>query len=297
MVEPVANPGMVNARTSLRGRPSRSIALHATSSACVVSSPPLTPMTGFGRADSREPLLEAGDLDVERLVAVVRETRRVVGHEREAVERAAKADVAGRRLEGELDLAERRRSSCVRRLSSKVPWRSRSWRSRSRSTSAIARRGPRGSARSRRAGRRIRRPGSGRPRTGRRRLALPGRRVGVGRRARALGLRTGRGRSSARATVIGLPLRFTRTVAPARAARALGGTAPRRLRRPRRARERPGTSCAANRRSGPNGAVAPPSRCPRRPCRHPARTSAVRRTRGRSAGRTSAPRRGARRGR
>ena len=36
---------------SLRGRPSRSIALAATISACVESRPPLTPMTTFGLAD------------------------------------------------------------------------------------------------------------------------------------------------------------------------------------------------------------------------------------------------------
>lgn len=44
----VANPGIVNARMSLRGRPSRSIAFAATMSAWVLSSPPLTPMTIFG---------------------------------------------------------------------------------------------------------------------------------------------------------------------------------------------------------------------------------------------------------
>ena len=48
VVEPVANPGIVKASTSLRGRPRRSIALHATISACVESRPPLTPMTAFG---------------------------------------------------------------------------------------------------------------------------------------------------------------------------------------------------------------------------------------------------------
>ncbi len=44
----VAKPGIVKARMSLRGRPSRSIALAATMSACVLSRPPLTPMTIFG---------------------------------------------------------------------------------------------------------------------------------------------------------------------------------------------------------------------------------------------------------
>jgi hypothetical protein len=48
VVSPVAKPGMVKAWMSLRGRPSRSIDLAATISACVESRPPLTPMTTFG---------------------------------------------------------------------------------------------------------------------------------------------------------------------------------------------------------------------------------------------------------
>ena len=44
----VAKPGSVKARMSLRGRPSRSIALAATISAWVESRPPETPMTTFG---------------------------------------------------------------------------------------------------------------------------------------------------------------------------------------------------------------------------------------------------------
>ena len=44
----VANPGIVYARMSLRGRPIRSMARATTSSACVESSPPLTPITGRG---------------------------------------------------------------------------------------------------------------------------------------------------------------------------------------------------------------------------------------------------------
>lgn len=47
-VLPVANPGSVNARMSLRGRSSRSIARAATISAWVESSPPEIPMTIFG---------------------------------------------------------------------------------------------------------------------------------------------------------------------------------------------------------------------------------------------------------
>ena len=45
---PVAKPGRVNARMSLRGLPSRSIARAATISAWVESRPPETPMTTFG---------------------------------------------------------------------------------------------------------------------------------------------------------------------------------------------------------------------------------------------------------
>jgi hypothetical protein len=45
---PVAKPGRVKPRMSLRGRPSRSIARAATISAWVESSPPDTPMTTFG---------------------------------------------------------------------------------------------------------------------------------------------------------------------------------------------------------------------------------------------------------
>ncbi len=44
----VAKPGIVKPMMSVRGRPSRSIALAATISAWVESSPPLTPMTIFG---------------------------------------------------------------------------------------------------------------------------------------------------------------------------------------------------------------------------------------------------------
>ena len=48
VVSPVAKPGIVKAWMSLRARPSRSIALAATISACVESSPPLTPITTLG---------------------------------------------------------------------------------------------------------------------------------------------------------------------------------------------------------------------------------------------------------
>ena len=49
----VAKPGIVNAWMSLRGRPSRSIALAATISACVESRPPETPMTTLGSPIAR----------------------------------------------------------------------------------------------------------------------------------------------------------------------------------------------------------------------------------------------------
>ena len=48
VVSPVAKPGSVNARMSLRGRPNRSIALAATMSAWVESRPPETPITTRG---------------------------------------------------------------------------------------------------------------------------------------------------------------------------------------------------------------------------------------------------------
>ena len=50
---PVAKPGSVKARMSLRGRPSRSIARAATISAWVESRPPETPMTTFGCSIAR----------------------------------------------------------------------------------------------------------------------------------------------------------------------------------------------------------------------------------------------------
>ena len=81
---------------SLRGRPSRSIALAATISAWVESRPPETPMTTLGWPMALQPLLEPGDLDVVGLVAVQRQPLDVVGHEREPVDLAAQADVAGR---------------------------------------------------------------------------------------------------------------------------------------------------------------------------------------------------------
>ena len=62
----------------------------------------------LGLADRVQSLLEPGDLDVVGLVAVERQTLGVVGHEREAVDLAAQADVAARRLDGERDRPEGR---------------------------------------------------------------------------------------------------------------------------------------------------------------------------------------------
>ncbi len=68
----------------------------------------------LGVADRPEPLLEPGDLDVVGLVAVEGEPLGVVGHERVAVDVAAQADVAGRRVERHLDGAELRHPAVVR---------------------------------------------------------------------------------------------------------------------------------------------------------------------------------------
>ncbi len=62
----------------------------------------------LGAADRLHALHESRHLDVERLVAVLREARGVVGHEGEAVERAAQADVTGGRVELEVHGAEHR---------------------------------------------------------------------------------------------------------------------------------------------------------------------------------------------
>ena len=114
VVSPVANPGIVNAWMSERGRPSRSIAFAVTISAWVESRPPLTPMIAFGWPMAVQPLLEPGDLDVVGLVAVERQPLRVVRHEREPVHLAPQPDVAGGRVELELDGPERRDPLVVR---------------------------------------------------------------------------------------------------------------------------------------------------------------------------------------
>ena len=64
------------------------------------------PDHGLGLTDSPHPLLEPGHLDVVGLVAVQRQPLRLVRDEREAVDLAPQADVAGGRLERELDRAE-----------------------------------------------------------------------------------------------------------------------------------------------------------------------------------------------
>ncbi len=74
---------------------------------------------------------------------------------------------------------------------------------------------------------------------------------------RALALRTSRRRSSARATVIGLPDRLASTVAPASAASLLGGIGTHMSSQISTWSSRPGTSVASKSRSGPHGTVCP----------------------------------------
>src|SRR6187397_1898006 len=74
---------------------------------------------------------------------------------------------------------------------------------------------------------------------------------------RALALRTSSLRSSARATVIGLPDRLASTVAPARDASALGGTGTHLSSQISTCSLRSGWSEAAKIRSGPKGTSAP----------------------------------------
>ena len=76
-------------------------------------------------------------------------------------------------------------------------------------------------------------------------------------RQRADAERTSSRRSSAGPTVIGLPERLASTVAPASAASALGGTGTHMSSQISTCSTRPGTSSAANSRSGPNGTVTP----------------------------------------
>ena len=71
--------------------------------------------------------------------------------------------------------------------------------------------------------------------------------------------RTSSRRSSARATVIGDPEMFASTVAPARAALALGGTGTHMSSQISTCRTSPGTSVALNSRSWPKGTSSPPT--------------------------------------
>ena len=152
-VSPVAKPGIVNASTSLRGRPSRSIALAATIRAWVESSPPLTPITALGCPIASHPLDQAGDLDVVGLVAVLRQPLGVVGHEREPVDvrRSPMSPVGGasskppsRPERGRSATGSNRRCRAPAGCRRSVPCRIRSCRIRSRSTSTTVRRGPSG---------------------------------------------------------------------------------------------------------------------------------------------------------
>ncbi len=77
---------------------------------------------------------------------------------------------------------------------------------------------------------------------------------------RKLALRTSSRRSSARAIVIGLPERLERTVAPANAASALGGTGTHMSSQISTWSRRSGRSVAAKIRSGPSGTSSPATR-------------------------------------
>ena len=154
---------------SVRGRPSRSIALAATISAWVESSPPETPMTMRLHARRVEPLHQAGDLDVVGLVAVLREPRRVGRHEGEALDRAARSRYPP--SGGSSRKAMRRKPAplprcgggCRRRCpGARAPGAAGRGRHRPPRSGR-----PRGSARSRPAWRRSRRSRPGRPRRGR----------------------------------------------------------------------------------------------------------------------------------
>ena len=181
----------------------------------------------------------------------------------------------------------------VRRLSSKVPCRSRSWRSRSRSTSATVRRGAVGEPLA----------------LGQQLAALVDHRLAVpatgrwstrpGRRRRR---RTPRGSARSRCgpaaggprrgpTVIGLPERLASTVAPASAASALGGTGTHMSSQTSTCSDQAGHVGGGEEQVGPERHLAGRrARSSRRAGRRRARTSGARRTRGRSAGRTSARR-------
>ena len=92
----------------VRGRPSRSIVCAATISAWVESRPPETPMTILLDAGAGQPLHQAVDLDVVRLVAALVALGRVVGHVGEALHVRASA---GPSPCGHLELERRRGAS------------------------------------------------------------------------------------------------------------------------------------------------------------------------------------------
>ena len=121
-------------------------------------------------ADGAHPLLEPGHLDVVGLVAVEGEAGLVVGHEREAVDRAAQAEVAGRGAQ--LRTATTRNAALVGGLrlgvvvEAALPHAAPGAAGRGRRRRPCGA-GRRGSARTRRAGRPSRRPSSCRPTRGR----------------------------------------------------------------------------------------------------------------------------------
>ena len=136
----VAKPGMVKPRMLARGRPSASKALAATSRAWVESSPPETPMTMRSAVGRPQPLHQALHLDVEGLVAVLVEARRIVRHEGEAVERPHRGPRPRRSAGARTRRGGRRVSGwpAAAAASLKVGVRMRSSRRRSTSTSATA---------------------------------------------------------------------------------------------------------------------------------------------------------------
>ena len=71
------------------------------------------PDDDLGVVQRAQPLLEAGDLDVVALVAVLLEPCGVVGHERESLDLTAQPDVPARRVEPETDAAKRVQSRPV----------------------------------------------------------------------------------------------------------------------------------------------------------------------------------------
>ena len=256
-------------------------------------------MTTFGSPIARSRCCRPGDLDVVGLVAVEGEAVGVGGHEREALDRAPQAEVAVGRVEREADAAERAGARGVRApvvverahphalLAQQVEVDVGD-----RAPVAVGEALGLGEQHAvlvdhrlavpRQVGRRL---ALARPRRRRRR---PGSASDAERHSSL--------RSSARPTVIGLPDRLSSTVAPASAASALGGIGTHMSSQTSTWTTRPGTSSAANSRSGPNGTSAPPTRISAALVVARARAAGARRTRGRSAGRTSGRRRARGRG-